>query len=120
VTGARRPVYSTDRGRLCPVCGWPEGDCRCSANLARVREEPVPSKIAVKLRLEKRGSGKSVTVVNGLPRNGPFLEELARELKTSCGAGGRVGDDSVEIQGDQRERLAEILSKRGWVVKDVG
>jgi translation initiation factor 1 len=67
--------------------------------------------------MEKRASGKSMTVVDGLPRNGPFLDALARELKKSCGTGGRSGEGAVELQGDQRERLRELLSKKGWTIK---
>jgi translation initiation factor 1 len=55
--------------------------------------------------------------VDGLPRNGPFLDALARELKKSCGTGGRSGEGAVELQGDQRERLRELLSKKGWTIK---
>jgi translation initiation factor 1 len=67
--------------------------------------------------VEKRGSGKVVTVIDGLPRNREFLDALARELKRSCGTGGRAGEDYVEIQGDQRERLRDVLARKGWVVK---
>jgi translation initiation factor 1 len=58
-----------------------------------------------------------VTVIDGLPRNAEFVTGLARELKKSCGAGGRVGPDFVEIQGDHRERLRELLERREWQVK---
>ncbi|HTO87607.1 MAG TPA: stress response translation initiation inhibitor YciH [Thermoanaerobaculia bacterium] len=109
-------VYSSGKGRICPKCGWPAEDCHCSASLG-APEEPIPSKIIAKLRLENRSSGKSVTVVDGLPVNAPFLEALAKELKKSCGTGGRPGEGSVELQGDQRERLRELLGRRGWTVK---
>ena len=111
---AERLVYSTASGPMCPRCGWPEKDCRCAATLAGGRE-PV-GKITAKLRLEKRGSGKSVTVVDGLPDNSEFLAGLAKELKRLCGTGGAIGDQSVELQGDQRERLRELLAKKGWTV----
>jgi translation initiation factor 1 len=107
-------VYSTGRGRLCPRCGWPAGDCRCAASL----EQPVPDRIVAKLRLEKSGrGGKTVTVIDGLPRNADFLAALAGELKRACGTGGTAGESSVEIQGDHRERLRELLARRGWTVK---
>jgi translation initiation factor 1 len=116
VSAKERLVYSTGKGRVCPKCGWPAEDCRCSSSLGGAAE-PVPEKIRVKLRLEKRVSGKSVTVVDGLPKNGPFLDALLKELKTACGTGGRAGDGSLELQGDQRERLRELLAQRGWTVK---
>ena len=111
----RRVVYSSGAGRLCPKCGWPETDCRCSSRVAAA--EPVPAKIRVNLSIEKRGSGKVVTMIDGLPRNREFIESLARDLKKSCGTGGRASDDSVELQGDHRERLRQLLAKKGWTVK---
>jgi translation initiation factor 1 len=116
VSAKERLVYSTGKGRVCPKCGWPVDDCRCSSSLGGA-PEPVPEKIRAKLRLEKRVSGKNVTVVDGLPRNGPLLDGVLKELKKACGTGGRAGDGSVEIQGDQRERLRELLARRGWTVK---
>jgi translation initiation factor 1 len=110
----RRPVYETGKGRLCPTCGWPATDCRCSSRL----EEAVPARITAVLRLEKQGrGGKSVTVIAGLPRNQSFLKELAAALKRTCGAGGGVTGDNVEIQGDQRDKLRPLLLARGFVVK---
>ncbi len=109
-----RTVYETGRGRLCPKCGWPADDCRCSSR----GDEPVPAKVACVLRLEKKGrGGKSVTVVANLPRNASFLAALAAELKKACGTGGTATEESVEIQGDQRERLRPLLAAKGWTVR---
>jgi translation initiation factor 1 len=101
---------------MCPRCGWPQNDCHCSSALEQV-PEAVPDKITAKLRLESRASGKSVTVIGGLPRNADFLDTLAKEWKKTCGTGGHAADGSIELQGDQRERLREILAKKGWKVK---
>lgn len=113
----RRPpgtVYSTLHGRTCPRCGWPVRDCRC----ARAGEETVPDRIVARLRIEKAGRrGKTVTVVEGLPNNTAFLKELAAELKRACGSGGSAGDGRVEIQGDHRPRLRQLLAAKGWSVK---
>jgi translation initiation factor 1 len=79
--------------------------------------EPVPEKPVARLRLENRASGKHVTVVDGLPDNRTFLEALARELKKACGTGGAAGDGVIELQGDQRERLRELLARKGMQVK---
>ena len=109
-----RIVYSTDVGRVCPGCGWPSRDCKCSQNL----DQPVPSRIVAKLRMEKKGrGGKIVTVVDGLPRNAAFLKELCQELKRACGTGGTATEGAVELQGDLRDRVREVLLKKGFVVK---
>lgn len=109
-----RPVYSTERGSLCPKCGWPVSDCRCSKSF----DEAVPERIVVKLRIETSGrGGKTVTVVDGLPRNAAFLAALASELKKALGTGGAARDSTVEIQGDRREAIRARLAARGWTVK---
>jgi len=114
-TGRRRgKVYSTETGRTCPTCGWPSSSCRCSSSI----EQPVPDRIVARLRIEKAGRrGKTVTVIESLPRNSSFLKELAGELKRACASGGKVIEDRVEIQGDHRDRLRELLKAKGWVVK---
>jgi translation initiation factor 1 len=111
-----RIVYSTGAGRTCPTCGWPEADCKCSSKSAR--DTALPSRIVAKLRMEKKGrGGKTVTVVYDLPRNAAFLKELAAELKRACGTGGAVVENTVEIQGDLRDRIRALLAAKGWTVK---
>ena len=109
-----RTVYSSERGRVCPVCGWPARSCRCSTEL----EQAVPDRITARLRIEKAGRrGKTVTVVESLPRNRAFIKELVSELRRACGSGGKAGDNHVEIQGDHRDRIRELLTAKGWTVK---
>jgi translation initiation factor 1 len=110
-----RLVYATDRGAICAGCGWPENDCTCSQGAA---DEPLPSRVVAKLRVEKKGrGGKTVTVVYDLPQNASFLKQLCQELKRACGTGGTVVDDTVELQGDLRDRARALLRQRGFVVK---
>ena len=109
-------VYSTATGGNCPTCGWPLQRCACSTRSAA--DQPVPSRIVAKLRIEKKGrGGKTVTVVEGLPRNAVFLKELASALKRGCGVGGTVLDEGLELQGDLRGRVRDILLGQGMVVK---
>jgi translation initiation factor 1 len=113
--GNRRLVYSTERGRICPTCGWPQDDCCCSRSGGT---ESVPAKIVAKLRMEKKGrGGKTVTVVYDLPNNAQFLKELSAELKRACGTGGAVVDGAIELQGELRDRVRDLLSQKGYTVK---
>jgi len=78
-----------------------------------------PAKIRVAREVAGRG-GKGVTVITGLPLNAAELEELAGRLKRSCGAGGAVRGDRVEIQGEHRDRLVAELVKLGYDAKRAG
>ena len=78
----------------------------------------MPDRIIARLRIEKAGrKGKTVTVVESLPRNNGFLKQLAGELKRACGSGGKAGESHVEIQGDHRDMIRDLLRSKGWVVK---
>jgi translation initiation factor 1 len=72
----------------------------------------------VQVSIDAKGrKGKSVTLVEGLQHNPATLEEIARILKQHCGAGGTVKEGNIEIQGDQRDRVAEKLREMNYVVK---
>lgn len=110
-----RTVYSTGTGGKCPKCGWPQRSCACST---AKRDVPVPERITAKLRLEKKGrGGKTVTVLYDLPENEGFLKDLAQRLKRECGTGGSVSGNTIELQGEMRDRVREILQRLGHLVK---
>lgn len=110
-----RIVYSSAAGRVCPKCGWPANECRCSTKTA---DDPVPPRVVARLRMEKAGrNGKTVSVVYGLPQNAAFVKELCQDLKRACGTGGAVVDGTVQLQGDLRERIRAFLLEKGITVK---
>lgn len=78
-----------------------------------------PPKIRVSRAVAGRG-GKGVTVISGLPLNAVELEELAGKLKRTCGAGGAVRGDHIEIQGEHRDRLVAELGRLGYDAKRAG
>ncbi len=110
-----RIVYSTQSGRMCPACGQPADRCTCRT---APHDAPVPGRVVAKLRLEKAGrGGKSVTVVYDLPRNDVFLKALCQDLKRACSVGGTVSGNTIELQGDVRARVGDLLRARGYGVK---
>lgn len=109
-------VYSTEHGRMCPACGQPTAKCRCATSKA-----PPAGDGIVRVNRETKGrKGKGVTIVRGLPLGAAELKQLGRELKNTCGCGGTIKDGTIEIQGDHRQRLMEILQAKGWTVKQAG
>ena len=71
-------------------------------------------------RETKGRRGKGVTVITGLPLNAVEIKKLARQFKQKCGSGGTVRDGVIEIQGDHREMLVELLTALGWAAKRSG
>ena len=67
------------------------------------------------LRQTAQRGGKTVTVVTGFTGIGLAEKEtLAKEMQKACGAGGTVKEGRIEIQGDQREAVARILTEAGF------
>ena len=108
-------VYSTDAGRICPVCRQPVAQCQCGKKTA-----PVGDGIVRVARETKGRKGKGVTLVKGLALDEEGLTALAKQLKAACGSGGTVKDWVIEIQGDHIERVMEFLQKAGHRVKRAG
>jgi translation initiation factor 1 len=74
----------------------------------------------IRLRLDRRASGRVVTVVAGLPGTEAEKAALGRELRAACGTGGTVKDGAVELQGDHRERVEAFLAARAMKSKRAG
>ncbi len=110
-------MYSTEAGRMCPVCRKPVAQCVC----ARGATAPPASDGIVRVSRETKGrGGKAVTVVRGLALDGAALVQLAQQLKAACGSGGTVKDGVVEVQGDHCDKVVAMLQSRGHVVKRAG
>ena len=97
----------------CERCGELEGDCKCPPPPPTFTP---PSKQTAKLLVEKRKRGKIVTVIRGLPAAENDLPALLTRLKDACGAGGTVSGDLLEIQGNQLERVRQVLIEMGYRV----
>jgi predicted translation initiation factor SUI1 len=85
------------------------------------KKEITKTAAVVRLGRETKGRrGKGVTTVSDVPLDEAGLLELATKLKDRCGTGGTVKEGIIEIQGDQRDRLAAVLEEMGYRVKRVG
>lgn len=114
-----RLVYSTDPAlnRKCDRCKEVVSECTCVPEV-----DPKSYRFVAVLRIEKQGrGGKTVTVVDRLPKNELFLRNLTTILKKKCGSGGTYStagkDGVIEIQGDKREIVRAALLKEGITSK---
>ena len=98
-----RIVYSTT-----------DGDLR-KARDPKLKERRADGK-RVEVRREIAGRrGKAVTTVSGVPVDDAGLKALAGRLKKRCGVGGSVKDGVIEIQGDHRAVVVEVLQAEGYI-----
>ncbi|NPA86210.1 MAG: stress response translation initiation inhibitor YciH [bacterium] len=67
----------------------------------------------IKIYLERR-KRHLVTVIEGINEKDFDLYELAKLLKTKCATGGTVKNSKIELQGDQRRKVKEILVSLGF------
>lgn len=101
---------------MCPDCRQATSRCVCHTTPARPASDGV-----VRVSRETKGrAGKGVTLVRGLALDPAALAAVGKLLKTACGSGGTVRDGVIEIQGDQRDRVLELLAGMGYKVKLAG
>lgn len=89
---------------------------------ATVLQSMPPAEQTIRIQREKKGrGGKQVTVLRDFQLTDKDLAELGKQLKKACGSGGTVKEGGIiEIQGDHREKIADVLQKQGYKTKFVG
>jgi translation initiation factor 1 len=94
---------------ICNTCGLPKELCVCE-EIAREQQE-------IKIFIEKRRYGKTVTIVEGINANDIDINDLARQLKTKCASGGTVKEGNIELQGDHKKKVLDALIELGFNVE---
>ncbi|ASL83180.1 stress response translation initiation inhibitor YciH [Serratia marcescens] len=101
-----RLVYSTDTGRI---------------KQEDVKPQRAKGDGIVRIQRQTSGrKGKGVCLITGVDLDDAALDKLAAELKKKCGCGGSVKDGIIEIQGDKRDLLKQLLEAKGMKVKLAG
>lgn len=81
----------------------------------------LPDDGVIRVFLERKGrGGKAVSVLRGVQSHPAGKKELAKKLKGKLGTGGAVKEGNIEIQGDHRDRIVELLTEMGYRAKKAG
>jgi len=76
---------------------------------------PNTQRLRVSIDKKNRG-GKIVTLVTGFVGNDDDLQTLCKMLKTKCGVGGSAKENEIIVQGDNRQKVIDALTKQGYKV----
>ncbi|MGA2130325.1 MAG: stress response translation initiation inhibitor YciH [Candidatus Pacearchaeota archaeon] len=90
---------------ICPKCGLPMQACVC--------EQIVKGTQRIKVSIDKKRYGKIVTLVSGF-ESGIDIKKITKNLKNGLACGGTYRDNTVELQGDHRKKIKEVLIKLGF------
>jgi len=90
---------------ICPKCGLPEQACVC--------EQMVKSLQKINVTMDKKRYGKIVTIVSGFD-DGVNIKKMGKILKNELACGGTCKNNVVELQGDHKKKVKEILVKHGF------
>lgn len=90
---------------ICPKCGLPEQACVC--------EQIVKSSQKIKVTTDRKRYGKIVTIVTGFG-SGINIKQITKDLKNSFACGGTYKGDAIELQGNHKKKIKEMLVKFGF------
>jgi len=111
-----RLVYSTEQGQVAKAMKKKKKN-----KLSPTVQTGNKGKQGIRIRREVKGrGGKTVCVIDGLPLPDAELKVFLKKLKGQLGAGGAIKNSSLEIQGDHREKLLQLLEKEGYRAKLAG
>jgi translation initiation factor 1 len=92
---------------ICSVCGLPKELCVCSA----ISKES--QKIVVRA-VRGKFQGSYNTLIEGMDAKSQDIRALVRQLKQKLACGGTFKDNIIELQGDHRKKVKELLIKLGF------
>jgi len=89
---------------ICPVCGLPKELCICGT----IEKEEQ----RIKVYTTKRRFGKTVTIIEGIDKNN--AKDVVKQLKRKLACGGTFKDGRIELQGDHKNKVKDLLVKLGY------
>ncbi len=91
---------------VCTKCGLPQELCVCET-IAKEAQK-------IKVYLIQKRYGKNMTIIKGIDTSKIDIRDVMKKLKSKLACGGTYKNNEIELQGDHRKRVKEILVKEGF------
>ena len=91
---------------ICIKCGLPQELCVCET-IAKENQQII-------VKVERRKFGKFYTIVKGIDQSEINLKDLAKKLKATFACGGTAKDGQIDLQGNHKAKMREVLIKLGF------
>ncbi|MBR9707538.1 MAG: stress response translation initiation inhibitor YciH [Candidatus Diapherotrites archaeon] len=95
---------------MCSICGLPQDLCTC--------EQLAKEKQKVRIRTVQRKFRKKMTIVSGFDKD-INIKDLGKDLKKKLATGGTVKNDTIELQGDQKNKAKAFLLTQGFTEEQI-
>ena len=91
---------------VCQKCGLPEELCVCESIAKEAHK--------IRIRVVEKRFKKKMTMIEGLDPETIDVKDLLKKLKTKLACGGTWKENTIELQGDHRDRAKKILVQEGF------
>lgn len=96
---------------ICTTCGLPKDLCVCES-IAKESQKIIVKSI-------KKKFGKKYTVIEGIDSKEIDIKDLTKKLKAKFACGGSVKDGTIELQGDHKKQVRDILTGMGFAPETI-
>ncbi|PIN80786.1 stress response translation initiation inhibitor YciH [Candidatus Woesearchaeota archaeon CG10_big_fil_rev_8_21_14_0_10_30_7] len=96
---------------ICPKCGLPLDLCVCESI---AKESQI-----ITVKTEKKKFGKIYTVIEGINEKEINIEQLCKELKSKFACGGTYKQNNIELQGNHKQKIKQILVEKGFAPETI-
>jgi translation initiation factor 1 len=96
---------------ICSKCGLPKELCVCET-IAKEDQR-------IKVYLIAKKFNKNYTIIEGINDKDIDMKGLAKKLKTTLACGGTIKDGRIELQGDHKQKVKDILVQSGFAKETI-
>lgn len=96
---------------ICNTCGLPKELCVC--------ETIAKESLKITVSIIKKKFGKKYTVIKGVDDKEINLKDLTKKLKAQFACGGTSKDGTIELQGDHKQKVKDVLVGMGFASETI-